>query len=36
MGLEIYLLGKIKSHIKRNNGKKTMLDDVFLGLPARK
>ena len=34
--MEIYLQGKVEAHIKRNNGKKTMLDDVFLGLPARK
>jgi len=36
VGLEIYLLSKVEAHIKRNNGKKTLLDDVFLGLPARK
>ena len=36
VGLEIQLRNKIESHIKRNNGKKTLLDDVFLGLPARK
>ncbi|MBU0479105.1 hypothetical protein KKC91_11130 [bacterium] len=36
IGLEIYLQDKIEGHVKRNKGKKTLLDDVFLGLPARK
>ena len=35
MGLEIQLREKIESHVKRNNGKKTLLDDVFLGIKPR-
>ena len=34
--LKIHLRSKVEAHIKRNNGKKTLMDDVFLGLPARK
>ena len=33
--LEIYLRDKVEAHIERNNGKKTLLDDVFLGIKPR-
>lgn len=33
--LEIYMRSKVESHIKINKGKKTLLDDVFLGLKPR-
>lgn len=33
--LEIYLRDKIEAHIRINKGKKTLMDDVFLGMQPR-
>ena len=33
--LEIFLEDKIATHVKINKGKKTLLDDVFLGMKPR-